>query len=65
MNSIANANNCNLIPAGLSAGTGLCVGPAPGREPGGSQRGLTTSGTAIFLPFRSCEYSSRVAYIMA
>ena len=55
VNGIANANNCNLIRLDYQQEQGFVSALPLGVNQVEVQRGLTTSGTAIFLPFRSCE----------
>ena len=55
MNGIANANNCDLIRLDYQQEQGYLSALPLGVNQVEIQRGLTTSGTAIFLPFRSCE----------
>lgn len=55
VNGIANANNCNLIRLDYQQEQGFVSALPLGVNQVEIQRGLTTSGTAIFLPFRSCE----------
>ena len=55
VNGIANANNCNLIRLDYQQEQGYLSALPLGLNQVEIQRGLTTSGTAIFLPFRACE----------
>lgn len=55
VNGIANANNCDLIRLDYQQEQGYLSALPLGVNQVEIQRGLTTSGTAIFLPFRSCE----------
>ena len=55
VNGIANANNCNLIRLDYQQEQGFVSALPLGLNQVAVQRGLTTSGTAIFMPFRSCE----------
>ena len=61
VNGIANANNCDLIRLDYQQEQGYLSALPLGVNQGGNSTGLTaTSGTAIFLPFRSLvRYSSQ------
>ena len=63
-NGIANTHNCDLIRLDYQQEQGFMSALPIGINQVEIQRGLTTSGTAIFLPFRACEVfqSSGVYY---
>lgn len=54
-NGIANTHNCDLIRLDYQQEQGFMSALPIGINQVEIQRGLTTSGTAIFLPFRACE----------
>ena len=54
-NGIANTHNCDLICLDYQQEQGFMSALPIGINQVEIQRGLTTSGTAIFLPFRACE----------
>ena len=54
-NGITNTQNCDLIRLDYQQEQGFVSALPLGVNQVEIQRGLTTSGTAIFLPFRSCE----------
>lgn len=54
-NGITNTQNCDLIRLDYQQEQGFVSALPIGINQVEIQRGLTTSGTAIFLPFRSCE----------
>ena len=55
VDGVASANNCDLIRLDYQQEQGYMSALPLGINQVEVQRGLTTSGTAIFLPFRSCE----------
>ena len=59
VNGIANANNCDLIRLDYQQEQGYLSALPLGVNQVEIQRGLTTSGTAIFLPFLPVRYSSQ------
>ena len=54
-NGITNTQNCDLIRLDYQQEQGFVSALPIGINQVEIQRGLTTSGTAIFLPFRACE----------